>query len=101
MSYALFENRLLDRQTGHGQPQRRQYKIGRDGRSGDRRHIVPAGASVTTLSVGIGEPATVATAAAIANAVSHAVGARIRHLPITPETVLAAVEEARQTGRLA
>jgi CO/xanthine dehydrogenase Mo-binding subunit len=40
----------------------------------------------------------VPTAAAIANAVSHAVGARIRQLPITPEIVLAAVEEARKGG---
>jgi CO/xanthine dehydrogenase Mo-binding subunit len=40
----------------------------------------------------------VPTAAAVANAVSHAIGARIRRLPITPEVVLAAVEEARQKG---
>ncbi|HEX4441471.1 MAG TPA: xanthine dehydrogenase family protein molybdopterin-binding subunit, partial [Thermoanaerobaculia bacterium] len=51
-----------------------------------------------THSTGIGEPSTVPTAAAIANAVSHAVGARIRQLPITPEVVLAAVAEARTKG---
>ena len=51
-----------------------------------------------THSTGIGEPATVPTAAAIANAVSHALGARIRQIPITPEVVLAAVEEARKKG---
>ena len=50
-----------------------------------------------TNSVGIGEPATVPTAAAIANAVSHAVGARIKQIPITPEIVLAAVKEAEST----
>jgi xanthine dehydrogenase YagR molybdenum-binding subunit len=53
-----------------------------------------------TQSVGIGEPATVPTAAAIANAVSHAVGARITRLPITPEVVLAAVDQARAKGSL-
>jgi xanthine dehydrogenase YagR molybdenum-binding subunit len=64
--------------------------------------IVPVWDGVNnTQSTGIGEPATVPTAAAIANAVSHAVGARIRQLPITPEAVLAAVDEARQSGRLA
>ncbi len=48
--------------------------------------IVPVWDGVNnTHSVGIGEPSTVATAAAIANAVSHAIGARIRQLPITPE----------------
>jgi xanthine dehydrogenase YagR molybdenum-binding subunit len=48
-----------------------------------------------THSVGIGEPSTVPTAAAVANAVSHAVGARITKLPITPEVVLEAVDRAR------
>ena len=52
-----------------------------------------------THSVGIGEPATVPTAAAVANAVSHAVGARIRSLPITPEVVLEALAEASRGGR--
>ena len=47
-----------------------------------------------TQSAGIGEPATVPTAAAIANAVSHAIGARITRLPMTPEVVLAAVDAA-------
>ena len=40
---------------------------------------------------GIGEPATVPTAAAIANAVFHATGKRIRHTPMTPAVVLAAL----------
>jgi len=51
-----------------------------------------------THSVGIGEPSTVPTAAAIANAVSHAIGARIRSLPITPESVLAALDAKRSAG---
>ena len=34
-------------------------------------------------------------APAIANAVFHATGARIREIPLTPERVLAALEEAR------
>ena len=51
-----------------------------------------------THSVGIGEPSTVPTAAAIANAVSHAIGARIRSLPITPESVLAALDGERAGG---
>lgn len=37
---------------------------------------------------GIGEPATIPTAAAIANAVSHALGVPVNDLPITPEKVL-------------
>jgi CO/xanthine dehydrogenase Mo-binding subunit len=41
--------------------------------------------------VGLGEPGTTVTAPAIANAIFAAVGARLRHLPITPEAVLAAL----------
>ncbi len=42
---------------------------------------------------GVGEPGLVPTAPAIANAIYDAVGVRIRDLPITPEKVLAAIEE--------
>ena len=38
---------------------------------------------------GLGEPPVVPTAGAIANAVSNAIGARVRELPITPDRVLA------------
>jgi xanthine dehydrogenase YagR molybdenum-binding subunit len=41
--------------------------------------------------MGLGEPATVPTAAAIANAVAHATGVRLLELPLTPERVLAAL----------
>ena len=42
---------------------------------------------------GIGEPATIATAPAIANAIYDAIGVRIYHLPITPEKILKALKE--------
>ena len=41
---------------------------------------------------GIGEPATIATAPAIANAIYDAIGVRIYHLPITPDKILKALE---------
>lgn len=44
---------------------------------------------------GIGEPATIATAPAIANAIYDAIGVRICHLPITPEKILKALKEKR------
>ncbi|MFH1950391.1 MAG: molybdopterin cofactor-binding domain-containing protein [Pseudomonadota bacterium] len=37
--------------------------------------------------LGVGEPPTIPTAAAIANAVYDAVGVRVNHLPLTPERV--------------
>jgi len=42
---------------------------------------------------GVGEPGLVPTAPAISNAIYDAVGIRIRHLPITPEKVIAALRE--------
>ena len=40
----------------------------------------------------IGEPTTIPTSAAIANAVANAIGVRVRSLPMTPAHVLAALE---------
>ena len=42
---------------------------------------------------GIGEPATIATAPAIANAIYDAIGVRIYDLPITPEKILKALKK--------
>ena len=47
---------------------------------------------------GAGEPGTVATAAAVANAVYDAVGVRIKQLPITPERVWKALEEKQSAS---
>jgi len=43
-------------------------------------------------SVGLGEPATTVIAPAIANAIFAATGARVRHIPITPDAVMQALE---------
>lgn len=44
---------------------------------------------------GVGEPALVPTAAAIANAVADALGIRMFDLPLTPERVVAAIKSAK------
>lgn len=44
---------------------------------------------------GIGEPALIPTAPAILNAVRHAIGVRIHHVPATPDRVLGALAVAR------
>ena len=49
----------------------------------------------TAPSVGAGEAAQGPTAAAIANAVTDAIGVRVRDLPLTPDAVLAAIESTR------
>lgn len=45
----------------------------------------------TEAPVGLGEPATTAVAPAIGNAIFAASGARVRHTPIRPDAVLAAL----------
>jgi CO/xanthine dehydrogenase Mo-binding subunit/aerobic-type carbon monoxide dehydrogenase small subunit (CoxS/CutS family) len=44
---------------------------------------------------GVGEPATIPTAAAVANAVYDAVGVRVNHLPLTPEKVYWAMKRLK------
>jgi len=43
--------------------------------------------------IGIGEPATVSTCAAVGNAIFNAIGRRVPHAPFTPERVLAALAQ--------
>jgi len=101
LSYALFENRVLDRHTGNMvNPNVDQYKIAGslDVPEIDVTLLPVCDGVNNTHSVGIGEPSTVPTAGAIANAVSHAIGARIKSLPITPESVLAALDSRPKGG---
>jgi xanthine dehydrogenase YagR molybdenum-binding subunit len=101
ISYALYENRILDEATGRMvNPNVDQYKIvgARDVPEIEVVFLPVWDGVNNTHSVGIGEPSTVPTAGAIANAVSHAIGARIRRLPITPESVLEALDARRAGG---
>jgi aldehyde oxidoreductase len=45
---------------------------------------------------GVGEPALVATAPAILNAIHHATGVQMTEVPATPHRVLAAIAAARK-----
>ena len=65
--------------------------------------LVPEQDTVTSPlgTKGVGELGIVGASAAIANAVFHATGARIRDLPITPEKVLSlGVQQAPRAGRV-
>lgn len=44
---------------------------------------------------GVGEPASTIVAPAVANAIFNAVGARVRHMPISPDAVLEAMKKAK------
>ena len=99
LGFALFENRILDRNTAQMVNPNMEW------------YLVPGLSDVPPIDVtlvdqpergviGLGEPPVISTAAAIANAVSNATGARIRKLPVTPDTVLTALAQERAGGTL-
>lgn len=94
LSYALLEERIIDGSIGRMvNADLDQYKIAGAGDSPaiDVVLIENYLGQSATDACGVAEPATIATAAAIANAVYNAVGVRIRKLPMNPATVLAAL----------
>jgi xanthine dehydrogenase YagR molybdenum-binding subunit len=94
ISYALFEERVLDRHTGHMlNANLEQYKI-----LGSREtpeievHLLENYQGMSsTDAYGIAEPSNIATAPAVANAVYNAIGVRLRQLPMSPANVLDAL----------
>jgi xanthine dehydrogenase YagR molybdenum-binding subunit len=90
IAYALYGERILDRQTGVVlNPNFETYKL-------------PGAADIPPIElvlldmpergvIGVGEPVTIPTASAIANAVSHALGVRMTRLPLTPDKILTAL----------
>jgi xanthine dehydrogenase YagR molybdenum-binding subunit len=94
MSYALFEERILDQHTGHMvNPNLEQYKLAgpRETPAIDVVVLENYQGQSATDAYGIAEPASIATPPAIANAVYNAIGVRLRSLPLTPAVVLAAL----------
>jgi xanthine dehydrogenase YagR molybdenum-binding subunit len=96
IGYALYEERVMDANTGVVlNPNFETYKL-------TGIADVPE-IDVVLLDmpergvIGIGEPATIPTAAAIANAVANAIGVRVSTLPITPQRVLAALGKDKLT----
>jgi xanthine dehydrogenase YagR molybdenum-binding subunit len=99
IGFALFEQRVLDRNTARMVNPNMEW------------YLLPGPSDIPEIDVtiidqpdrgvvGLGEPPTISTAAAIANAVANATGVRIRSLPITPERVLAALQQDRRGGTL-
>jgi xanthine dehydrogenase YagR molybdenum-binding subunit len=102
ISYALFEDRKIDQPTGRMlNANLDQYKVvgARDTPFIEIVLLDQYVGLTNTDAHGIGEPANVATAAAVANAVYNAIGVRIRELPITPKVVLAALGKSGKVAR--
>ena len=94
ISWALYENRHLDHNSGWMvNTNLDQYKILLSRETPEIEVILLeeyTGRS-STDAMGVAEPANISTAAAVANAVYNAIGVRIYELPITPDRILAAL----------
>ena len=89
LGYALLEERIMDDQTGVMiNPNLEDYKVPG---TMEIPEIVSIAYDTDRKITGIGEPPTIPTAGAIANAVYNALGVRIREIPITPDKVLNAL----------
>jgi xanthine dehydrogenase YagR molybdenum-binding subunit len=102
LNFALFEDRILDRVTGHMvNPNMESYMLA--GMSDVPKidiMLIDTPAQRGRGVIGIGEPPTVSTASSIANAVRNATGATIRSLPLMPHKILQAIEEQKAGGTL-
>ena len=99
LNFALFEDRILDRNTGQMvNPNMEMYLLA--GMSDIPKIDIMLMNQPERGVIGIGEPPTVSTASAIATAVRNATGATIRSLPLHPHKVLQAIEQEKAGGTL-
>ncbi len=92
VNYALFEERVMDRHTGRQvNADMEFYKLG--GIKDMPRIVVHMHDMPQRGVIGIGEPPTISTAAAVGNAVFNAIGVRVPFAPYTPERVLEALSK--------
>jgi xanthine dehydrogenase YagR molybdenum-binding subunit len=97
VNYALFEERIMDRVTGRQlNPDMEFYKLG--GIQDLPRVDVHMYDMPERGVIGIGEPPTISTCAAVGNAVFNAIGARVPYAPYTPDQVLEALSRKEGKG---
>lgn len=98
LSFALLEERVVDRNTGKVlTTNMHDYKVPVLADTPEIEVIIVSKADPYNSSTGVkgcGEPAIIPTAAAIANAVFNAIGVQIKSLPMTPDKVLNALVNA-------
>ena len=92
LNFALFEDRILDRNSGQMvNPNMEWYLLA--GMSDIPRIDVRLKNQPERGVIGLGEPPTVSTAAAITLAVRNAIGVSVRSLPLTPARILGALRQ--------
>ncbi len=99
LGFALFEHRILDRNTAQMVNPNMEF------------YLLPGMSDIPEIDitlmdqpergpVGLGEPPVISTAAAVGNAVANAIGVRVRSLPLTPAVVLTALNAEKAGGTL-
>jgi xanthine dehydrogenase YagR molybdenum-binding subunit len=101
VGFAMTEERVLDRQTGKmANANFHDYKIPTMMDVAVEHSCVPIDVPDdefnTTGTKGLGEPATIPTAAAIANAVADAIGIRVTDTPLNPTQLVRLIAEQRK-----
>jgi len=93
--YALYEEKIMDAKTGRMlNPNMEFYKLAGIGDIGELVVHMMTGKGYDERGViGLGEPPVVSPGAVISNAVANAIGVRVPTLPLTPDRVLAALEQ--------
>jgi len=92
LNFALFEDRILDRNTGQMvNPNMEWYLLA--GMSDIPQIDVRLKNMPERGVIGLGEPPTVPTAAAVALAVRNAIGVSVRSLPLTPMKILQSLQQ--------
>ena len=94
-SYALYEEKIMDDQTGRClNPNMEFYKLAGIGDVGDIVvHMMSGPGYDERGPIGLGEAPVVSQGASMSNAVANAIGVRVPELPLTPDRVLAALEK--------
>ena len=93
INYSLYEEKIMDEQTGKFESEYGVLQAGRHERhwGTGRSHDDRAGYDERGV-IGLGEPPVISPGAAISNAVANAIGVRVPTIPLTPRQVLAALE---------
>ncbi len=95
IGYGLYENRIMDHATGYMvNANMVDYKI--IGSADVPKIEILQYNEPERGVIGIGEPATIPTPGAIANAIYDACGARVREMPFTPDKILDGIAKAQR-----
>lgn len=95
ITYALYEETIYDPMTGVMlNPDMEFYRLAGFGDIGKLHvHLMNDEKYAQRGVIGLGEPPVISPGAAISNAVANACGVRVPELPLTPDRVLAALEQ--------